>query len=84
MSYILPIPQYQYVDYRERVINETSTGYSSIDPAAKVTFDKVLRDGSEPQMSLEERRKKRQSEHEAFRVHMAQLSGRGFEIDRFA
>lgn len=84
MGYIMPIPQYQYNDYRERVLNETSMGYSSVDPAEKVTFDKVLRDRSEPQMSLEEQRKKRQNEHEAFRVHMAQISGKGFEIDKFA
>lgn len=57
MGYIMPIPQYQYNDYRERVLNETSMGYSSVDPAEKVTFDKVLRDRSEPQMSLEEQRK---------------------------
>ena len=84
MSYILPITQYQYNDYRERVFNETSTGFSSVDPASKVTFDKVLRDGSEPQMSLEEHRKKRQDEHEAFRIHIAQISGKGFEIDQLA
>lgn len=84
MGYILPITQYQYNDYRERVFNETSTGFSPVDPASKVTFDKVLRNDSEPQMNLEEQRKKRQSEHEAFRVHMAQLSGKGFEIDKLA
>ncbi|OES43909.1 hypothetical protein [Domibacillus iocasae] len=84
MGYIMPIPQYQYNDYRERVLNETSMGYSSVNSAEKVTFDKVLRDRSEPQMSLEEQRKKRQNEHEAFRVHMAQISGKGFEIDKLA
>lgn len=84
MGYVLPIPQYQYNDYRERVLNEASIGYSYIDPASKVTFDKVLRDRSEPQMTLEERRKKRQSEHEAFRFHTAKISGKGFEIDKLA
>ncbi|WP_050182197.1 hypothetical protein [Domibacillus robiginosus] len=86
MSYILPIPQFQYNDYRERVLNETTAGYAPIDPASKVTFEKVMRDRSEPetQLSIEEQRKKRQSEHEAFRVHMAQISGRGVTIDHLA
>jgi hypothetical protein len=82
MGYVLPIPQYQYNQYRERVLNESSGSDSSIDPTAKVSFDKILRDRAEPQMSLEERRKKRESEHEAFRVHLAQISGKGFEIDQ--
>ncbi|OLN23858.1 hypothetical protein BTO30_02645 [Domibacillus antri] len=84
MGYVLPIPQYQYMDYRERVFNEMSSGYSYIDPAAKVTFDKILQNRSEPEMSLEERRKKRENEHEAFRVHLAQISGKGIEIDKLA
>lgn len=82
MSYILPIPQFQYNDYRERVLNETNVGRTPIDPTSKVTFEKVLRDHSDPQMNMEEQRRKRQSEHEAFRVHMAQISGKGFEIDQ--
>lgn len=84
MSYILPIPQFQYNDYRERVLNEATAGRTPIDPASKVTFEKVLRDQSDPQMNMEEQRRKRQSEHEAFRVHMAQVSGKGFEIDQLA
>jgi len=84
MSYILPIPQFQYNDYRERVLNETTVGRTPIDPTSKVTFEKVLRDQSDPQMNMEEQRRKRQSEHEAFRVHMAQVSGKGFEIDQLA
>lgn len=86
MGYILPIPQFQYNDYRERVLNEATVGYAPIDPTSKVTFEKVLQDRTEPQVQLstEEIRRKRQSEHEAFRVHMAQISGRGIEIDRLA
>lgn len=84
MSYILPIPQFQYNDYRERVLNETTVGRTPVDPTSKVTFEKVLRDQSDPQMNMEEQRRKRQSEHEAFRVHMAQVSGKGFEIDQLA
>lgn len=82
MSYILPIPQFQYSDYRERVLNETTVGRTPIDPTSKVTFEKVLRDQPDPQMNMEEQRRKRQSEHEAFRVHMAQVSGKGLEIDQ--
>lgn len=82
MGYVLPIPQYQYNHYRERVLNESSRGHSYIDPVAKVSFDKILRDRTEPQMSIEEERKKRQDEHEAFRVHVAQISRKGFEIDQ--
>ncbi|OMP67075.1 hypothetical protein [Domibacillus epiphyticus] len=81
MSYILPIPQYQYIGYRERVFNEADDGYSNVDSTSKVTFDKVLQERTEPEMSSEERRKKRENEHEAFRVHLAQISGKGFEID---
>lgn len=84
MSYILPIPQFQYNDYRERVINETSDGYSYADAVSKVSFDKILQDRPEPQMTSEEQRRKRESEHEAFRVHMAQMSGRGVEINKLA
>ncbi|MGG3449569.1 hypothetical protein [Domibacillus aminovorans] len=84
MGYVLPIPQYQYSHYRERVLNESSRGDTYIGPAAKVSFDKILRDRAEPQMSVEERRKKRQHEHEAFRVHLAQISRKGFEIDKLA
>ncbi len=84
MSYVLPIPQYQYNQYRERVLNESSKGGSSIDSVAKVSFDKILHDWDEPQMNVEERMKKRQHEQEAFRVHLAQISGKGFEIDQLA
>ncbi len=82
MSYLLPIPHYQYRDYRERVFNETSTSAASVEQVEKVTFEKVIRDQADPQISAEERRKKRQREHEAFRVHLAQISGKGFEIDQ--
>lgn len=84
MSYVLPIPQYQYSQYRERVLNESNKGSSYIESVAKVSFNKILRDQDEPQMSVEERMKKRQHEHEAFRIHLAQISRKGFQIDQLA
>lgn len=85
MSYILPIPNYQYSDYRERVLNETKARDRYVDPAEKPTFDQLLNVQNDSSSGLEERREKRhQADYEAFRIQLAKTSGKGVQIDQWA
>lgn len=87
MGYILPIQQYQYNQYQERVVNHVGDSYSSIDPVERVSFSKILDNSSDAAMASDDRTEARLSkkkEYEAFQVHMAKISGKGVQIDKFA
>lgn len=87
MGYILPISQYQYNQYQERVVNHTGDSYSSIDPVERVSFKKILDNTSDASMAGDDRTEARLSkkkEYEAFQVHAAKISGKGIQINTLA
>lgn len=83
MGYVLPIPQYQYNDYKERVIQSTKSRYAYVDAVQPITLD-AQAGRSEVDESREERLAKRRREHEAFQVHLAKISGKGVQLDELA
>ncbi|KAB7705017.1 hypothetical protein F9802_15775 [Bacillus aerolatus] len=86
MGYILPIPQYQYSQYRERVVNELGDSYSSIDPVERVSFKKILDNSSDASMASNDRTRaqlSKKKEYEAFQAHLAKISGKGIQINKY-
>lgn len=83
MGYVLPIPQYQYNDYKERVIQGTKSRYAYVDAVQPVALD-AQASRSEMDESREERLAKRRREQEAFHVHLAKISGKGVQLDELA
>ncbi|MBM7647516.1 hypothetical protein JOC78_000437 [Bacillus ectoiniformans] len=84
MGYILPIPHFQYRQYRERVDNESSESYSSVDAVERVSFKKVLDDNFDSSVQGENPSRSensRQREHDAFQVHLAKISGKGIQFN---
>ncbi|KZR59126.1 hypothetical protein [Pseudobacillus badius] len=87
MGYILPIPHYQYSQYRERVVNHAGDRYSSIEPVERVSFSKILDNSSDASMAADDRTEARLSkkkEYEAFQLHAAKVSGKGIFVNKLA
>ncbi|WP_203362016.1 hypothetical protein [Bacillus sp. REN10] len=84
MSYILPIPNYQYQQYRERVVKAHEAGYAVIDPVQKVAFQKALDSGVHwPDAKASPNAAKRES-YDRFEAQLAKISGKGMKLNKLA
>ncbi|HZG72062.1 MAG TPA: hypothetical protein VEY51_11060 [Chondromyces sp.] len=88
MGYIMPIPHFQYRQYQERVINNTSDT-TAIERVQKVSrresFEEVLK-GTENDFVEPYRKENGQQDnrkaHEAFQLQMKRFSGEGILFQR--
>ncbi|KKB38088.1 hypothetical protein QY97_03463 [Bacillus thermotolerans] len=87
MGYILPVPQYQYIQYRERVTNDTGRRYSQVSPIEKADFKEALDQqryaaSITPEKQTSPRRLPKKKQHELFHKHLAKFSGKGERLDQ--
>ncbi|WP_100403297.1 hypothetical protein [Bacillus sp. FJAT-42315] len=84
MGYILPIPNYQYQQYRERVVKAHEVNYSFIDPVQKAAFQKELDERENvPSHNANPNAAKRKS-YNPFEAQLAKISGKGMQLNKLA
>ncbi|OZI13042.1 hypothetical protein CEW92_03400 [Bacillaceae bacterium SAS-127] len=83
MGYILPIPNYQYQQYRERVVKAHEVNYSFIDPVQKSVFQKALDERANPNHNANPNAAKRKS-YDPFEAQLAKISGKGMQLNKLA
>ncbi|PAQ14360.1 hypothetical protein CD798_10845 [Bacillaceae bacterium SAOS 7] len=83
MGYILPIPNHQYQQYRERVVKAHEGSYSFIDPVQKAAFQKELDERANPNHNANPNVAKRKS-YNLFEAQLAKISGKGMQLNKLA
>ncbi|MGM7636158.1 hypothetical protein [Bacillus sp. Hm123] len=83
MGYILPIPNYQYQQYRERVVKAHEVNYSFIDPVQKSVFQKALEERENPSHNANPNEAKRKN-YNPFEAQLAKISGKGMQLNKLA
>ncbi|WP_338753602.1 hypothetical protein [Bacillus sp. FJAT-52991] len=84
MGYILPIPNHQYQQYRERVVKAHEVGYSFIDPVQKVAFQKVLDERSHLSDAHSSPNAAKRKPYDPFQAQLAKISGKGMQLNKLA